>query len=61
MIVKRAEGHENDLMHCSIVALPGAMPGGRLSQRAHPVLKREASRMGLAMVLLVLLAATSGY
>jgi hypothetical protein len=48
-------------MHCSIVALPGAMPGGRLSQRAHPVLKREASRMGLAMVLLVLLAATSGY
>jgi hypothetical protein len=61
MIVKRAKGHENDLMRCNISTLPGVVPGGRLLPRTHPVLKREASRMGLAMVLLVLLASGSGH
>ncbi|MGK5064996.1 hypothetical protein [Janthinobacterium sp. LB3P112] len=44
-----------------MATLPGAMPGGRLLPHTHPALKREASRMGLAMVLLVVLASGPGY
>ncbi|MDO8066220.1 hypothetical protein [Janthinobacterium sp. SUN206] len=42
-----------------MTTLPGVVPGGRVLPHTHPVLKREASRMGLAMVLLVLLASGS--